>query len=118
VYKAGDLLRAEQNREGSEFGQLIQNCIKEGSLVPVEVTVNLLKNAMAAALKEKREGDGWKDGKGRFLVDGFPRQMDQAEMFEKEVSSLATHTYSITEQKFLYRSANRVSFSFSQPLRK
>ncbi|KAK7464269.1 bifunctional uridylate/adenylate kinase [Stygiomarasmius scandens] len=82
---AGDLLRAEQNREGSEFGQLIQNCIKEGSLVPVEVTVNLLKNAMAAALKEKREGDGWKDGKGRFLVDGFPRQMDQAEMFEKEV---------------------------------
>ncbi|KAJ7849156.1 UMP-CMP kinase [Mycena olivaceomarginata] len=49
---AGDLLRAEQHREGSEFGQLIQNCIKEGTIVPMEVTVKLLQNAMTDALKE------------------------------------------------------------------
>jgi len=29
---------------------------------------------------------GWADGKGRFLIDGFPRKMDQAEMFDKAVS--------------------------------
>ncbi|KAK1229064.1 bifunctional uridylate/adenylate kinase [Marasmius sp. AFHP31] len=82
---AGDLLRAEQNREGSQFGQLIQTCIKEGNIVPMEVTVKLLDNAMKAAIDEKRTGDGWTEGRGRFLIDGFPRKMDQAEMFEQEV---------------------------------
>jgi UMP-CMP kinase len=33
-----------------------------------------------------KKADGWKDGKGRFLIDGFPRKMDQAEMFDKAVS--------------------------------
>lgn len=41
---AGDLLREERAREGSEFGQLIDNYIKEGKIVPVEITINLLKN--------------------------------------------------------------------------
>ena len=40
---AGDLLRAERAREGSEFGQLIANYIKEGKIVPVEITINLLR---------------------------------------------------------------------------
>lgn len=40
---AGDLLREERAREGSEFGQLIANYIKEGKIVPVEITINLLK---------------------------------------------------------------------------
>lgn len=40
---AGDLLRAERAREGSECGQLIANYIKEGKIVPVEITINLLK---------------------------------------------------------------------------
>ncbi|THU75369.1 UMP-CMP kinase [Dendrothele bispora CBS 962.96] len=105
---AGDLLRAEQNREGSEYGTLIQNCIKEGSLVPVEVTVNLIKNAMTAALKEGRDGEGWKDGKGRFLVDGFPRQMDQAEVFEKEVCKPSLVLFfSTTEEVMLARLLER-----------
>lgn len=30
--------------------------------------------------------NGWTDGKGRFLIDGFPRKMDQALMFDKAVS--------------------------------
>lgn len=30
---AGDLLRAEQNREGSEFGELIKTYIREGKIV-------------------------------------------------------------------------------------
>jgi UMP-CMP kinase len=82
---AGDLLRAEQHREGSQYGQLIQTCIKEGTIVPMEVTVKLLENAMSAALEEPRRSEGWKNGKGRFLVDGFPRKMDQALRFEEEV---------------------------------
>ena len=30
---AGDLLREERNREGSEFGELIETCIREGKIV-------------------------------------------------------------------------------------
>src|SRR5271168_2970399 len=59
---AGDLLRAEQDREGSEYGQLIKDYIKNGQIVPMEVTVKLLENAMRKKLNQKDSGD-----KGRFL---------------------------------------------------
>ena len=61
---AGDLLRAEQDREGSEFGEMIKNYIKEGTIVPMEVTVQLLENAITDVVKDK-------GGKGRFLIDGM-----------------------------------------------
>ncbi|KAI9841469.1 MAG: bifunctional uridylate/adenylate kinase [Sclerophora amabilis] len=80
---AGDLLREEQDRPGSEFGELIRNNIKEGIIVPMEVTVSLLENAMTETLEHK--GDGVGREKGRFLIDGFPRKMDQALHFEASV---------------------------------
>ncbi|KAF8226204.1 UMP-CMP kinase [Tricholoma matsutake] len=75
---AGDLLRAEQHRQGSEYGDLIQTCIRQGTIVPMEVTIKLLENAMNSAMNEGKSGDGWENGRGRFLIDGFPRKMDQA----------------------------------------
>lgn len=59
---AGDLLRAEQDRPESEFGNMIKEYIKQGNIVPMEVTVQLLENAM----RENLDGEG----RGRFLVDG------------------------------------------------
>lgn len=82
---AGDLLRAEQNREGSKYGDLIRTCIREGSIVPMQVTMKLLENEMEAILKERTSGDGWQAGCGRFLIDGFPRKMDQAIGFDEQV---------------------------------
>ncbi len=76
---AGDLLRAEQNRPGSQFGDLIRDYIKNGLIVPMEVTVKLLENAMKDSLKAKQTT------KGRFLIDGFPRKLDQAHKFEDTV---------------------------------
>jgi UMP-CMP kinase len=76
---AGDLLRAEQDRPGSEFGALIKDYIKNGSIVPMEVTVQLLENAMTETLEKN------KSKKGKFLIDGFPRKMDQALKFEESV---------------------------------
>ena len=81
---AGDLLRAEQDRPDSQFGDLIRTYIREGNIVPMEVTIKLLENAMDAVLASK-SGEGWGDGKGRFLIDGFPRKMDQALKFEEDV---------------------------------
>jgi len=69
---AGDLLRAERAREGSEFGQLIGNFIKEGKIVPVEITINLLKKAMEETMEQDKK-------KFRFLIDGFPRNEDNLE---------------------------------------
>ncbi|KAK4454636.1 adenylate kinase-domain-containing protein [Podospora aff. communis PSN243] len=76
---AGDLLRAEQERPGSEFGELIKQCIKDGAIVPMEVTVQLLENAMTETIKNKHNAPK------KFLIDGFPRKMDQAFKFEEVV---------------------------------
>lgn len=48
---AGDLLREERQRPGSEFGELIEDCITNGKIVPVEVTCSLLENAMNKTVK-------------------------------------------------------------------
>lgn len=74
---AGDLLREEQDREGSEFGDMIKSYIKEGEIVPMEVTIQLLENAMTDTI--------YKSGDRKFLIDGFPRKMDQALAFEEKV---------------------------------
>ena len=59
---AGELLREERN-SGSENGELINTFIKNGEIVPVKITVNLIKKAM--------EKHGW--NKNKYLIDGFPR---------------------------------------------
>ncbi|KAF3768952.1 hypothetical protein M406DRAFT_71911 [Cryphonectria parasitica EP155] len=75
---AGDLLRAEQERPGSQYGQLIKDYIKDGKIVPMEVTIALLENAM-------KDAAGAPGAKRRFLIDGFPRKLDQALKFEESV---------------------------------
>jgi hypothetical protein len=42
---AGDLLREEQDRPGSEFGDMIKAYTEEGTIVPIEATIQLLENA-------------------------------------------------------------------------
>lgn len=76
---AGDLLRAERQRQGSQFGQLIENHITNGTIVPVEITCKLLENAMDDAGSEARG----------FLVDGFPRNQDNLEGWEHQMNGKA-----------------------------
>lgn len=70
---AGDLLREEQEG-GGELGQMIKEMISIGSLVPASVTVQLLGKAMASAFKSANSCN-------KFLIDGFPRNMDNADAF-------------------------------------
>uniref|UniRef100_A0A3Q0T397 Cytidine/uridine monophosphate kinase 1 n=1 Tax=Amphilophus citrinellus TaxID=61819 RepID=A0A3Q0T397_AMPCI len=77
---AGDLLREERNREGSEFGQLIANYIKEGKIVPVEITINLLRKVQTMQKDEK---------KFRFLIDGFPRNEDNLQGWNRVMDGKA-----------------------------
>ncbi|KAI9056638.1 UMP-CMP kinase [Trametes sanguinea] len=109
---AGDLLRAEQNREGSEYGELIRKYIREGQIVPMEITIKLLENAMRAELAKPHTTEGWEDGRGRFLIDGFPRKMDQALKFDEDVClSTMVLFFTTTEEEMLKRLLERAKTS-------
>jgi UMP-CMP kinase len=41
---AGDLLRAERQRAGSKVGEEIEDHIRKGTIVPVEITCTLIEN--------------------------------------------------------------------------
>ncbi|KAL7076938.1 hypothetical protein ACQ4LE_004135 [Meloidogyne hapla] len=76
---AGDLLREERQRKGSEYGELIEQHIREGIIVPVEITCKLIENAMLA---RSVSANG-------FLIDGFPRNQDNLDGWDKEMSDKA-----------------------------
>jgi len=70
----GDLLREEVTRGGS-LAEEIDLLMKDGKMVPMSVTKKLLLRSME------------KSGRGvpGFLIDGFPRTMEQAAEFEKSI---------------------------------
>lgn len=90
---AGDLLRAEQDREGSRYGEMIKEYIREGKIVPMEVTVKLLELAIREAID--------KGAQKRFLVDGFPRKMDQAIKFDETVCQSAVVLFLVCPEAVL-----------------
>mmetsp|Transcript_15654 Transcript_15654/g.36062 ORF Transcript_15654/g.36062 Transcript_15654/m.36062 type:complete len:485 (-) Transcript_15654:198-1652(-) len=69
---AGQLLRdeAEKKDGSSEHAALIEECLVAGKIVPVEISLALLQNAM-------REVEG--NESLIFLIDGFPRNFDNLE---------------------------------------
>ncbi|XP_064215580.1 UMP-CMP kinase [Tribolium castaneum] len=71
---AGDLLREERAKPDSKYGELIETYIREGKIVPVEITCSLLENAMK------------KSGKEKFLIDGFPRNQNNLDGWNKTLA--------------------------------
>lgn len=63
----GEIFRAEFNKK-TKWGLEAQSYWGSGSLVPGEVTINLIKNNMP---------------KDNFILDGFPRNVEQAKELEK-----------------------------------
>jgi UMP-CMP kinase len=72
----GDILRAERNTPGSPWAEEIEYQIREGGLVRSELSTELLQSHISKAL----EG-----GRRKFILDGFPRKVDQAILYEKKV---------------------------------
>ena len=70
---AGDLLRTERSRSDSQYARIINQNIQQGTIVPSQITIDLLKSAMA-------------DNCDYFLIDGFPRNVTQGVAFEEQVS--------------------------------
>ncbi|BFZ20716.1 hypothetical protein BsWGS_23755 [Bradybaena similaris] len=71
---SGDLLRAEVE-SGSERGKKLTEIMKRGELVSLDTVLELLKEAM---LKTVTTSKG-------FLIDGYPRELEQGVRFEKEI---------------------------------
>ena len=69
---AGDLLRKE-SKQDTEFGRDLAEQLRLGKIVPIEVTIRLLKNEIESQQKDF------------YIIDGFPRAVDQAVFFEKDV---------------------------------
>ena len=72
----GDMFRAAV-KEGTELGKKAEACMKSGALVPDEVTIGIVKERLA---KE--------DCAKGFILDGFPRTVEQADALEKILSDL------------------------------
>jgi len=79
---SGDLLRDEV-QSGSDKGKEISDMMVKGVLVPRAVVLDLLKQAM---LKNLNNAKG-------FLIDGYPREVEQGEDFEKDIAPCALVLY-------------------------
>ena len=72
----GDMFRAAV-KEGTELGKKAKACMDAGTLVPDEVTVGIVRERLSKD-----------DCKGGFILDGFPRTVEQAEALEKILDEL------------------------------
>lgn len=74
---AGDLSRHEREKGGA-LAEKINKILVEGGLVPAEITVGLLQQAMEAS------------GSNKFLIDGFPRNFDNLTAWYDQMNDTST----------------------------
>ncbi len=67
----GDIFRANI-KGGTEIGKLAKSFIDAGKLVPDEVTCDIVRDRLT-----------WDDVEGGYMLDGFPRNLFQAEELDK-----------------------------------
>jgi len=72
----GDMFRAAV-KSGTELGKQAKACMDAGKLVPDEVTIGIV-----------RERLGKDDCKNGFILDGFPRTVEQADALNKILTDL------------------------------
>lgn len=72
----GDIFRANI-KEGTELGKKAKEYMDKGLLVPDELVVSIVKDRLTKD-----------DCKGGFLLDGFPRTIEQAEALDEELKKM------------------------------
>lgn len=93
---AGELLESEV-KSGSETGKMIQEYKKEGKLVPSEIVVKLLQQAMQ------------RSGNNKFLLDGFPRNERNRVAAEKilKIQPTVVLVFECSEEEMIRRVLHR-----------
>lgn len=81
-FSTGDLLR-EEVASGSEKGKKLTEIMERGDLVPLDTVLELLKDSMMKKLSTSKG----------FLIDGYPRELEQGMRFENEVAPVNSVLY-------------------------
>ena len=97
----GDILRTEIS-SGSMLGKKAEEFVHSGKLVPDEIIL--------AMIKEEFRTDKFKNG---FLMDGFPRTLEQAEKFSELLEELDLNldkviNIVVDEKEIIKRISNRI----------
>jgi adenylate kinase len=98
----GDIFRANV-AEGTELGRAAQEYMDRGDLVPDDVVIAMVMERLAAD-----------DCEAGFVLDGFPRTVEQAEALDRQLVELgsplqAVLCFDITEDELLRRLAERAA---------
>jgi adenylate kinase len=98
----GDIFRANV-AEGTELGRAAQEYMDRGDLVPDDVVIAMVMERLAE-----------RDCHAGFVLDGFPRTVNQAEALDRQLVELgsplhAVLCFDITEDELLRRLAGRAA---------
>ena len=77
----GDLLREETENPRRRQELDLNDIMSKASLAPAPYVHSILSRSLSGFLE---------DGKSKFIIDGFPRTMQQAQIFEHEGSEART----------------------------
>jgi adenylate kinase len=91
----GDIFR-ENIKNQTELGKKVKAIIDAGGLVSDEITCQLVQDRIAK--------DDCKNG---FILDGFPRTIPQAEMFEKLKGDVKVVNFEVDDELIIARLSNR-----------
>jgi adenylate kinase len=98
----GDIFRANV-AEGTELGRAAQEYMDRGDLVPDDVVIAMVMERLAE-----------RDCDSGFVLDGFPRTVNQAEALDRRLAELgapleAALSFDVTEEELLRRLAGRAA---------
>ena len=98
----GDIFRANV-AEGTELGRAAQEYMDRGDLVPDDVVIAMVMERLAD-----------RDCHAGFVLDGFPRTVNQAEALDRSLAEQGTPleaalSFDVTEEELLRRLAGRAA---------
>jgi len=91
----GDLFRAAIKNE-TELGKKVKNILAEGSLVPDDLTISLVKERLSLA-----------DARNGWILDGFPRTVVQAEALQSIDKVDLVVNFDVQDEMILFRLTGR-----------
>lgn len=85
----GDVMR-RVSQEPTELGVQLRLSLREGKLTPDRTTIEIIKEELFHSIQQQQQQQPQQKQEESssitgFLIDGFPRTVEQAIMFEKEI---------------------------------
>jgi adenylate kinase len=95
VISTGDLMR-EIMKQDTRLGKKVKSYVEKGQLVPDEVVVEVLKQRVASF--KRKQG---------FILDGYPRTIEQAEALDKLVTVESIILLTVPDRIIIQRLSSR-----------